>query len=175
MRRLLLNQSTAALRRIRFPLLQEVDDYTPITGAAASFVAADIQVSKNGGTETDSAGTVSEIGGGEYYYEATAAELNTEGFLVLRMVYSGARRKTIEVEVKSYVEEAAALLDLAAGVETSRTVREALRLILSACVGKSSGADVLAPVFRDSNDSKNRITATSDLYGNRLTVTLDDT
>ncbi len=67
-----------------------------------------------------------------------------------------------------------ALLDRADGVETSRTVREAMRLILSAEVGKLSGVSSGAPVFRDSNDTKDRITATTTADG-RTTVALDDT
>ena len=72
------------------------------------------------------------------------------------------------------------LLDRADGVEpssggTERTVREALRLILSACVGKLSGAATTTVAIRDTNDSKNRISATVDSDGNRSAVTLDDT
>lgn len=70
---------------------------------------------------------------------------------------------------------AAALLDLADGVETDRTVRKALRLILSFAVGKTTG--VTAPgtmTFRDSNDTKDRIAATLDASGARTGMTLDD-
>ena len=71
------------------------------------------------------------------------------------------------------------ILDRADGVEpasagTERTVREALRLILSAACGKVSGADGTTITFRDTNDSKARITATVDSDGNRTSVTLVD-
>lgn len=68
---------------------------------------------------------------------------------------------------------AAALLDLAAGVETNRTVRQAMRLILAALVGKLSGAAGTTVTIRDTNDAVNRITATVDEHGNRSAVTLD--
>lgn len=71
-------------------------------------------------------------------------------------------------------QNATELLDQAAGVETNRTVRGALRLILSACVGKMSGGATTTNTFRDTNDSKDRITATVDADGNRSAVTLDD-
>ena len=65
------------------------------------------------------------------------------------------------------------LLDVAAGVETNRTLRQALRLILAAICGKASGLATTTAVYRDTNDSKDRITATVDTSGNRTAVTLD--
>lgn len=65
-----------------------------------------------------------------------------------------------------------ALLDRTAGVETGMTVRQALRVILSAMAGKVSGAGTLTVTFRDTNDTKDRITATVDSSGNRTAVTL---
>jgi len=50
-----------------------------------------------------------------------------------------------------------------------------MRILLAAMAGKASGLDVLAPVFRDLADAKDRITATSDADGNRLTIVLDAT
>ena len=70
---------------------------------------------------------------------------------------------------------ATALLDLAAGVETNRTLRQALRLILAASAGKVSGAATTTVAIWDTNDSKDRITATVDADGNRSAVTLDAT
>lgn len=66
-----------------------------------------------------------------------------------------------------------ALLDRAAGVEAGLTPRQAFRLFAAALMGKVSGAAVNAPVFRDTNDTKDRITATTDANGNRTAVTLD--
>lgn|SRR5262245_5311793 len=70
-------------------------------------------------------------------------------------------------------ENATQLLDVAAGVETNRTVRQSLRLMLAALAGKASGMATTTAVFRDTNDSKDRITATVDADGNRSAVTLD--
>lgn len=66
-----------------------------------------------------------------------------------------------------------ALLDRAAGVETSWTVRQAMRIMLSALGGKLAGAATSAVTVRDMADSKNRISATVDSNGNRTAVTLD--
>ena len=68
---------------------------------------------------------------------------------------------------------AAALLDLANGVETGITTRQALRATLSALAGKVSGMSANAPVFRAADDSKDRITATTDAAGNRSAITLN--
>lgn len=68
---------------------------------------------------------------------------------------------------------AAALLDLANGVETSYSVRQAFRLVLAALAGKLSGAAGTDIAIRDVNDTKDRIQATVDAVGNRSAVTLD--
>lgn len=70
---------------------------------------------------------------------------------------------------------AAALLDLVDGVETGETVREALRLMRAALVGKAAGLGTTTATFRDRADTKDRITATVDVDGNRTAVTTDDT
>ena len=91
---------------------------------------------------------------------------------------------TDSVSVSSVTSSAAntiadGLLDRADGVEpasggTERTVREALRLMLSASAGKVSGADSSTITFRDLNDSLNRIVATVDADGNRSALTYND-
>lgn len=68
-----------------------------------------------------------------------------------------------------------ALLDRAAGVETGFTPRQALRLMASVLLGKLSGAATATNVFRDVNDTKDRVTATVDPDGNRTAVTKDAT
>lgn len=60
-------------------------------------------------------------------------------------------------------------------IEGTTTLRQAIRLLLSAAVGKASGLDTTTAVFRDIGDTKNRISATVDEDGNRTAVTLDAT
>jgi hypothetical protein len=76
-------------------------------------------------------------------------------------------------DIPTAAQNAAGLLDLAAGVETNRTVRQALRLMLASAVGKLSGAATSTVTIRDTNDSVNRVVATVDADGNRSSVTLD--
>lgn len=64
------------------------------------------------------------------------------------------------------------LLD-AQDVEAGYSMREALRLILSAVAGKLSGAGTATITIRNVPDSKDRIVATVDVNGNREAVTYD--
>ena len=72
-------------------------------------------------------------------------------------------------------EFAAALLDLAAGVETGLTVRQYCRLTAAVQLGKASGLETTSAIYRDFGDTKDRITATVDSNGNRTAVTRDAT
>jgi len=58
-------------------------------------------------------------------------------------------------------------------VEGIRTFRQILRGYSSALLAKLSGGGTATEVFRDIDDSKNRITATVDADGNRTAITLD--
>jgi hypothetical protein len=58
-------------------------------------------------------------------------------------------------------------------VEGAYTQRQLLRLIAAALLGKVSGFEANAPVFRNLADSADRITATCDADGNRTAVTLN--
>lgn len=51
--------------------------------------------------------------------------------------------------------------------------QQLMRLLASAAGGEASGLDKLNPVYRSLADDKNRITATTDKYGNRTSITLD--
>lgn len=99
MQQLTLSQATAAQRRVPLYLVDATDGVTPETGVVLG--AADIQVSKNGGAEANSAGVVTEVGAGLYYYEFTAAELDTLGFITARVVKAGVRTFVAAVQVAS--------------------------------------------------------------------------
>lgn len=65
-------------------------------------------------------------------------------------------------------------LDRADAIEAGLTVRGAHRLTAAAAAAKASGMDVNQPVFRNAvADSKNRISAQTDEFGNRLAVSVD--
>lgn len=70
-------------------------------------------------------------------------------------------------------QNADALLDRTAGIETGLTLRQALRLIVAAEAAKLSGAATTTVTIRDIADTKNRIVATVDASGNRTAITRD--
>lgn len=65
--------------------------------------------------------------------------------------------------------------DTAAGLETGYTLRQAMRLMAAALLGKASGLATTTAIYRNLPDTKARITATVDADGNRSAVTLDGT
>lgn len=58
-------------------------------------------------------------------------------------------------------------------VDGVRTLRQLTRGFAAALLGKASGMEDFAPVFRDIADTKDVITATTDADGNRTAVTVD--
>lgn len=83
------NESVAARRNIPFILVDSTDGYTQRSGIVV--VTGNIKISQNGATEANHAGTITEIGGGSYYYQATSGELSTLGYLQARITPSGCR------------------------------------------------------------------------------------
>lgn len=76
--------------------------------------------------------------------------------------------------IPTAAQNAAGLLDLANGVETGLTFRQAQKLMAAAAAGKLSGAATTTIVIRNAvADDKDRITATVDADGNRSAITLD--
>lgn len=72
-----------------------------------------------------------------------------------------------------YRAEDAVVLDRADGIETGYTLRQIIRLMSAALLGKASGLATTTVVFRNVTDAKDRVTATTDTNGNRSAVTLD--
>lgn len=171
MQPIVLDQTDADLRRIPLRLVSDVDGITPVL--AATIAAAELKVSKNGGAEANRAGTITELAGGGYYYEATAGEVDTTGYLSLRLDKANVKPDIIYAYVGASATAAAGLLDLTDGVESGLTVRHALRAIFSACACVLAGAGTANVTIRDANNTKDRIDATVDALGNRTIVTRD--
>lgn len=83
------SEGTAARRRIPIRLVDATDGFTEETGV--SLGTADLLLTKNGAAQVNAAAGATEIGTGNYYYEATAGELDTLGFLLLRAAKTGSR------------------------------------------------------------------------------------
>lgn len=191
-----LSETTAALRRIPFFAMDDdsADGYASKPGL--SFSTTEVKLSKNGATEVDATGTVTEIGGGAYYYEATEAELGTIGFLTVRPAKTDVYTMPVTVQIVSinpydanamgmaYLDAATSsrlattayqdaddFLDAANGVETGMTMRQALRLCASVLGGLVSGASTGTEVFRAAvSNASARVTFTVDANGNRTSI-----
>lgn len=61
----------------------------------------------------------------------------------------------------------------AEGIAGTHSAEELMRAIAAAAAGKSSGHETNTPKYRDLDDTKDVIDATTDANGNRLTVTRD--
>jgi hypothetical protein len=92
-------ETTAAKRRIPIKMVDETDGKTAETGLT-SFT---VKLSKNGGTVTTGAGTVTEYDATEfpglYHYEASAGEVDTSGIVVFTVAASGAMTYTAAFNV----------------------------------------------------------------------------
>ena len=233
------NESIAARTRISVELVLSSDGITPATGLIPA--STEIKVSKNGGNQSNFAGTLTEVAGGEYYYTPAAGELDTLGVLQVRCLLSTAQIFVGAAQIVAFDPYAATNLGLSAlptaspnasnglatlGVGTGQfqcdgsgnidtnvvnwkgstaaamtgdayaavvalpavilatlysgthTIQSFFKRAAAALWGKSSGftAGVGGPgKYRDEDDAKDRITATTDSDGNRTSVTTDGT
>jgi hypothetical protein len=71
------------------------------------------------------------------------------------------------------ITQSAADKVLASVVEGTHTLADSARLLNATLGGKSSGHATGSPVYRDIDDTKDRVTATTDPDGNRTAVTTD--
>jgi hypothetical protein len=147
------------------------------TGDAANITA---KISKDGGAtastnDTNPAELSSTDAPGVYIFDLTQAETDAE----MIVIYPVSATANILLDpiailtIPTTENNADALLDRAAGVETGLTPRQAMRLIAAASAGKLSGAATTTLVIRNIADDKDRITATVDADGNRTTIVTD--
>lgn len=163
------SESTAARRRVTFTLL--TSGGAEVTGA--TFAAADIQVSKNGAAFANSAGAVTEVGNGMYYYSAAQAELDTLGVLYLRIDDTTNPIVRVELQVVAYDPYEEHLDIWGAALEGTLTSQQLFKLIASALLGELSGAATTNVIIKAADDNATtRVDATVDADGNRIAVTL---
>jgi hypothetical protein len=109
-----------------------------------------------------------------------AVASGSESVVVTLKGVTGMAQVSLEVQLSAIdmqdtTQIPTSVMDLSNGVETSWTLRQAMRIILSAMAGKASGLGTTTAAFRDMADAKSRISATVDSNGNRTAVTLDAT
>jgi len=195
------SEATAARRWILFQCVDDdsADGYAPKTGL--TFSSGELKVAKTGAAAANAANfaTVVEAGNGFYWYQFSAAELDTLGSVALIVnkddVYAEAAigvvvaydpysasdlgLTNIDAAISSRLasgsyQDLDDLLDASDSIETGLTLRGALRLMVAALAGKISGGGTTTITIRNAvADSKARITATVDSSGNRTAITTD--
>jgi len=105
------SEATAARRRIPVLLVDITDGFTPETGV----VTPTINISKLGAAAAAGAGTWTEIGNGQYYYEFTSGEVDTLGWIAVNIEKATVSRDyNAIVQVMAYDYFAATNLGLTA-------------------------------------------------------------
>lgn len=184
------SEATAARRTVFFTAINTADDsvYT------STLSGSDIMLSKAGGTEAASTGTATHIATGLFKYVLATDEVDTLGELSLRLAKTGVYNDVRVINVVGFDPYSATSLglsnldaavgtrsshttadiwDLADGIETGMTPRQAMRL-LSAIVGAlTTGGGTSTEVFRAAvSNSKPRATVTI-TGANRTAITYD--
>ncbi len=129
------------------------------TGFATAVVCTEARLA-----ELDAANLITDVANVKTDTAAILLDTGTDGVVVATGSKTGYALSTAGVD---------AILDDV--IEGALTMRQALRLFLSALAGKSTGGGTVTLTFRDNADAKARITATVDANGNRTAMTLDGT
>src|SRR3990167_8009424 len=165
-----LSAGATALESTAQSVLADTDDLqtkvgTP-TGASVSADLADIEAKVDdleGRLTALRAGYLDNLSAGAAALESTAQSILAD---------TGTDGVALTVAERNAVADA--LLDRVDAIEVGLTFRQAVAIMAAALAGKLSGLPGLSPIFRNAvADSKNRISATVDADGNRLTITYD--
>ncbi len=91
----------AALRRI--PVYLENSSGAAITGV--TITAGELKISKSGASFVNGGGTWTEVGSGNYYYEATLDEVTTDSFVMIRVADPAALTFVYAVDIGNRIEQ----------------------------------------------------------------------
>ncbi len=86
---MILSQTDPTLRRVSFTVLDA--DGNPLSGLGSSWSAGELQTSANGAGLVNASGSVREIGGGAYYYQASLGDASNPGSLIVYAAKTGQR------------------------------------------------------------------------------------
>ena len=94
------SEGTAAQRRVPFHLVDATDGVTEEAGLTIS--GSECLVTKNSGATANCAGSIIEVGNGQYAYEFTQSELDTLGYVGVRISEAAARKTVITGRVSVF-------------------------------------------------------------------------
>lgn len=120
------------------------------------------------GVDSAIAVTVAEIGSGRYTATFTPNASGVWSVLLRNATYNK-RGWQEDFDVNAHGSD---IFDGASGVETNFTFRQVMRLVASIMLGKASGGPA-GSIFRDLNDTKDRVTTAADENGDRSSMSYD--
>lgn len=183
------SEATAGYRWVEFRCFDDdsADAYVPKTGL--TFSSGELKWAKAGAAVAAATAyaSVVEAGNGRYWYPATAAELDTLGKALLIVDKTDVFAEDTTILVVPWDPYSATsmglsnldapvstgLLDLADGIETGLTPRQALRLLCAIVGGLTTGAGTASEVFRAAvSNAEPRATVTI-TGANRTAITYD--
>jgi hypothetical protein len=149
-----INETSATLRRIPFVLY----DLTGALQTGQTVTGAEMQISKNGGSFANGGGSVTEVGSGAYYYECSSGEVDTEGFVLLKIANSGSSVVIATVSVDQRPEDRMAVWVH----ETGRTFIGLMGRLEAFLSGKGTGLVGTSPAFYRADASTVSFSTTQD-------------
>ena len=97
------NESDAKLRRVPMRLVDATDGETEETGIALA--AGECKISKLGATSpawSNCGGTLTHVGNGNYYYEASTGDIDTAGMIIVYMADAAAKAFTGTAQIVNF-------------------------------------------------------------------------
>lgn len=190
------SESTSAYRWVEFRCFDDdsADAYAPKTGL--TFSSGELVWAKAGSAAANATNfaTVVEAGNGRYWYQASAAELDTLGKAILTVVKTDVFAEDTTILVVPWDPFAVAGLGLtnldatissrsshdaddvwddADGIETGLTPRQAMRLLCAIIGGLTAGGGTATEIFRAAvSNAEPRATVTI-TGANRTAITYD--
>ena len=155
----------------------------PSAGTSGTFqinptlAVGDVKVSKDGGALANitTLPTVEPASSKMVKVTLSASEMDADNIAVVfsDQTATDEWQETI-VNIHTAENQIDDLLRLDSTVEGTHTIAQFIRLMGSVLLGKLSGGGTGTEVFRDIDDTKDRVTATVDQDGNRTAITLDE-
>lgn len=173
------NESAAAYRTIYFVATKTADD----TGYTSNLLSSEIKLSKAGGSEASASNGSTHIANGMHKLVLTPTELDTLGFLSIRLAQADCYGDLIPVKVVAFNAFDAAALGLSNlaldailtapnGVFVGRSVQRALQSMYAVLVGKTAGRGSATEQFYNPGDGADLVvTHTFESDGDRNTPT----
>lgn len=160
--------STDGLQIIRDAITTAQDDLDTITGASGVVIADGLLTAAKFGADFLTSAKIADSAFLAVNFGAdflTAAKIADDAFAAEHFATNSL---TADALAADFVDE---IVDEEVDNDgTAISLRGAMKLILSVLTAKASGGGTTTAVFRDINDSKNRISATVDANGNRTAV-----